>query len=364
MLRDKQKIPEGNWKIWLLLAGRGFGKTTAGALAVKKLIDEEKVFNVAFIGETLYETRVIMLENCLFKYVNEFVFNPSLKVVKIKKCICRLFGGDRYDKLRGFEFDLVWIDEFAKIKNAFDLYQQVLLCLRKNETKLIITTTPKNISILKEIIKENNVVITQGSTFENSSNLSDIFLSNIVGLEKTSFGRQEIYGEIIEEDSLWKTEDILYEKIENCNQYSLGVDPAVGSGVTGIILSGFKNDKYYILDDFSGNYNSYEWIYLVVDIFKKYKCIICIETNQGGNLIEGLFKNIYPDIIKYIKQYRSSISKYARAFSLYNKYKQNIIFHNKKLLELEKEMLYNPKDRVDALVFSILGFGLSKIYFI
>lgn len=406
-LREKQKLPSGDWNIWILCAGRGFGKTLAGSMAVNSLVMNNNYKNVAIIGATLFDVRNIMIEghsgllniNSEIKY-----FINNKKLLWKNGAIGNGFGGEHYNKLRGYQFDLVWIDEFAKINNIKFLWDQINFCLRLGKSKIIITTTPRNIDILKEIIQYPKTVITYGSSYENKQFLSYNFFENIQKYENTPFGQQEIHGKLITGTSLWSKNDIkhmeqneiswekyLYNmevyntdynssfnnlsfdknsynnknnfqllidnyllNISICKnkKYVIGVDPGFGgNSETGIVLSAINEKKTYeVIDDFSGNYKPEEWIYLVKAISKHFNGIISIETNHGNDLITSIFVN-YPVVPQ-----KTYINKYSRSLPIYLLYNNKNVLHRTNFNFLENSMINfetSKKDRIDALVWSL-----------
>lgn len=215
LLREEQRIPEGKWTHWLICAGRGFGKTFTGAYWVNYLVNNWNYKKVGLIGHTIIEARNIMIEGSS----GLMFFNSKLHMYAYKKMVIWpngaigiYFGGEFYNKLRGYEFDLIWIDEFAKIKNGSQLMEQIYFCLRKkgNLSRIIITTTPQNTESMKKLFAIPNIVITNGSSYDNKDNLSSDFIQNIQQYENTSFGNQEIHGLLIDNSNLWTLEDIVY----------------------------------------------------------------------------------------------------------------------------------------------------------
>ncbi len=386
--RDKQKIPNGNWFIWLILAGRGFGKTRTGAESVMQLICSNKYKSIGLIGKNIKETKQIMIEGPSGILSTTFaeILNKSNnnKKLSFKYCSSKkqiewnngakmyMLGGDNPNSIRGFQFDLVWIDEFAKFNNPEALLHQVFFSLRLgNNPKCIITTTPKPLKILKNLSDDKSVHVTNGSTFENAQYLSKQFL-NLVKLKynNTFIGKQELLGELImeKENSLWKRHNIQYKKIElNCfEKIVIGVDPAVtsnkNSDETGIIVAGLGIDSnIYVIDDLSGKYKGSEWAKIVVRASFDYKAnYVVVENNNGGDLVIENLKSI--DNTLPIKTVHAVKGKVSRAEPISILYESNKVFHFKEFNLLEEQMCnmsydsagegYSP-DRVDALVWAI-----------
>jgi phage terminase large subunit-like protein len=354
--RKNQLLPDTDWKIWLILAGRGFGKTRAGAEGVLELITNKKAKYVGIMGETIFEARNLMIEGqsglLSNSQLNYKYLSSQRKIIFENEAICQFFGADYFDKLRGFQFDLVWIDEFAKFKNCSEVFDQLMMCLRLGEAKMIITTTPQNKQILLKIMSRPDVHITRGTSFDNHS-LSDQFHKNLSKYEGTNFGKQEIYGEMTE-NCLWNLGDIHYGISKNIVKYALGVDPAIENGTTGIILAGVDiAGTIFILNDYSISGQVEQWMLCIKELSDKYADLdIVIEVNQGGNLLIDLAK-MYQINSKIIKK-RAHHSKYERNIKLHILYQKKLVKHINVLTELENELLYNRKDRVDATYWVVM----------
>jgi predicted phage terminase large subunit-like protein len=391
--REKQKIPSGDWFLWMLLAGRGFGKTRTGAETIMQLVNSGKYKKIAIIGKTIKEARDIMIEGQsgllsttiaekLARNKEEDIDDPDLikcKYFPSKKQIiwengakAYIFGADNYNSLRGYQFDLIWIDEFCKYKYPEALWQEVLFTLRLGDApKCIMTTTPKGLKILKKLTENSDTHLTYGSTFENSNNLSAHFIKTMkADYMETRIGRQELFGEILldKENTLWKREDIIYKNIDRecLSRVVIGIDPAVSTGEssneTGIIVAGLGyDDKIYVIDDLSGKYKPPEWAKIVCRAYQDYKAgKVVAETNNGGDLVREVLTTIYPHIpFKPVKAIRDKI---ARAEPISMLYESKRVFHINEFSELERQMcdlsyddkhLTDSPDRVDALVWSI-----------
>ncbi|MDR1476120.1 MAG: terminase family protein [Holosporales bacterium] len=401
--RDKQKMPQDDWWLWMILAGRGFGKTRTGAESTIALVNAGNYKKIAIIGKTIKEAKDIMIEgqsgllsttiaqkmfqNAEYEGDNSGIipfkyFSSKKQIIWKNGAKAYLFGGDDYDSIRGYQFDLIWIDEYAKFNNPDLLWEQVLFTLRLGEDpKCIMTTTPKAIQILKDLSDDKTIHLTYGSTFENKTNLSARFVENMEAKYLTTkIGRQELFGELIleKENTVWKRENIIYRPIEyDClSRIVIGIDPAVSCGEnsdeTGIIVAGIGfDDKIYILDDLSGRYKPPEWAKIVCRAYKDYGvCRIIAETNNGGDLVREMLTTIYPNIP--FKSTRAIKGKISRAEPISLLYESNRVFHIKEFYELEKQMCelsYDDKmkrspDRVDALVWAISELKEREEYFV
>ena len=197
LARENQLPPSGDdWLIWMILAGRGFGKTRAGSETVKMWVDAGKCRRIALIGDTIDEVREVMVEgksgllSVSALSENGVIFEPSKRRLSWRNgAEARIYSAESYEKLRGPEFDLIWMDELAKFRNDQETFDQALLSLRIGKSpKLIITTTPRPTPLINSITKRSDAIVTKGSTYENQRILSNKFAKNLTG--QSSDGRR------------------------------------------------------------------------------------------------------------------------------------------------------------------------------
>ena len=397
--RPEQRIPNTDKWLWLILAGRGFGKTRTGAEAVMELVNRGKYKSIAIVGKSVVEARDVMVEGlsgllsttiAQKMYKNQEAQIEDSDILKFKFYRSKnlivwengakayLIGADHYEKIRGYQFDLVWMDEFAKYNHPKETWHQILFSLRLGEDpRCIITTTPKPLKILKQMVDSEGTYLTQGTTFQNEENLSQRFLKTIKETYgNTWMGKQELEGQLImmKENAIWKKSDIQHNEIDRdaLERVVIGVDPAVSSNEnsdeTGIIVAGIGYDeKIYVLDDLSGKYSASEWAKVVCRACHDYSasCIVA-ETNNGGDLVSEMIKTINP--YAPFRQVRAIKGKIARAEPISLLYSNRRVFHTKEFFALEEQMCdltYDGKiqkspDRVDALVWAILELKNKK----
>jgi phage terminase large subunit-like protein len=375
--RPEQQEPEGSWRVWLILAGRGFGKTRTGAETIRQWATSGRYKNIALIAETEHEARSVMIEGesgilSVHHPEEQPRFEMSQKrLVWPNGAQATIYSSENYEKLRGPQFDGAWIDEFAKYRDPQSLWEQLNFCLRLGEhPRTIITTTPRPLPLLKKMMsqKDEGVVVTQGNTFQNRQNLSSEFLSYMEdSLSHSSLGRQELWGEIIDkqDNTLWT-----WDMIQGCQESHMpafervimAIDPAVTctnmSDETGIIVAGRYQNKIYILGDYSGKFSISQWGEKIPHIFNRHKIHgIVVEVNQGGDFLTHMLKQICP--FAPIYSVRAIQSKWDRAIPISALYHQKKVFHYSGRLEiLEKQMCeYTPgsrsPDRLDALVWAV-----------
>ncbi len=235
-----------------------------------------------------------------------------------------LVSGDEPERLRGLNSSSVWLDELGSMKYPQEVINMVKLGLRISDMpRCIITTTPKPIKVIKDLLIKQNVFITRGSTYENRDNLSPVFFDAIISdLENTRLGRQEIYAEILEDvlGALWNRsilEETRVDIIPELQRIVVAIDPAVSmkkkSNETGIIVAGLGEDgQGYLLDDVSIKGSPEQWASMAVHCYYKYGANgIVAESNQGGDMVKYTIKTIDDKVP--VKLIHASLGKFARA---------------------------------------------------
>jgi predicted phage terminase large subunit-like protein len=379
--RPSQLPPAGNWNTWLILAGRGFGKTRAGAETIRNWVNTQESKRIALIGQSLQEVRSVMVEGksgllAVSPPHERPTFEPSKNQLRWPcGALATLYGADYYEKLRGPEFDTAWVDELAKFRYAQEFWEQLRLSLRLAPARCIVTTTPRPIPLLTHIINDSGTVLTKGNTFENSANLSHTFLEQIKAqFDNTRLGQQELYAELLSEQqgALWSRTNILYEHPKDeFKRVVIAIDPATThhaqSDETGIVVAALgHNNCVYVLDDISGRFSPNSWGEKVAKAYGKYGADrVVAEVNKGGDLVEGVLKTVAPHIS--YRPVRATRGKYTRAEPVAALYEQKKVFHIKPLVELEAQMCtYVPgittksPDRMDALVWAITSLMLES----
>ena len=379
--RKEQHLPPGAWRQWLILAGRGFGKTRTGAEAVRRLVETKQARRIALIGQTLKEAEAVMVSGksgllSVCPYVKP-KFEATKHVLTFSHgATARLFGGDAFESLRGPQFDLVWIDEFCKFRYPKEVWEQVQLTLRLGQTpRCIITTTPRPIGILEEIMKDTKTFVTKGTTFDNSANLAPSFLSYMKETFATSsLGAQEIYGELLnaQEGALWKRDMMLYRQgtSHDFSRVVIAIDPAMTyhneSDETGIIVAAKgQGDTFYVLDDLSGRFSPLDWAERVVKAFYTYQADrVVAEVNAGGDMVERIIASV--DSTLPYKSVRAIKGKRTRAEPIAALYEKRRVFHARPFTELEHQLCHfvagsSPSpDRLDALVWALTELSEKK----
>jgi len=373
--RDKQKLPPGDWITWLIMAGRGFGKSRTGAETVRIWSDHYPIIHL--IGRTASDVRDTMIEGpagilAIHPNRNRPKYEPSKKRLTWPNgCKGELFSADEPDLLRGPQCHKLWADELASWQYAQEAWDNAMMGLRLGtHPQAIVTTTPRPIPTIKELVKDTTTHLTRGSTFENKDNLAQSFFNKIISkYEGTRIGKQELYAELLEDiiGALW-TQKMIQEayvaKAPELIRIVVAIDPAVTSDIssdqTGIIVAGLGiDDRCYILEDLSGTYTPTEWAQKAIGAYNYHKADLIIgEANNGGDMIEQILRTLQRNI-PYSKVHATR-GKVTRAEPIVALYEQNKIKHLGGLPDLETQMTTwaakegeKSPDRVDAMVWAV-----------
>ncbi|PZN97396.1 MAG: ATP-binding protein [Alphaproteobacteria bacterium] len=384
-LRPAQLPPPGDWAIWAILAGRGFGKTRAGAEWIHALAAAPGR-RFALVGPTLDTTRAVMVEgeSGLLARVppgGDVSYVPSLRQLTWPNgSQARLFSGGEPDALRGGQFDFAWGDEFAHWPRAEATLTNLRLATRLGlHPQLLLTTTPLPYAWLKAMLAEPGVVVTRGRMDDNRANLP---ASLIAGLERryggSAIGRQELDGEIVDdlEGALWTRALIERQRATETPammRVVIGVDPPAGGaqGVCGIVAVGLGTDGIgYVLGDESVEGGPPEgWARAVVAAVDKWRADkVIAEINNGGDMVPSLLRAA--DSALAVDTVRASRGKVARAEPVASLYGNRRVLHAGAFPALEDQLcgllrsgIYAgpgaSPDRADALVWALTALMLG-----
>ena len=390
--RPEQLAPEGDWNIWLLLAGRGFGKTRTAAEWVREearvTTDGQRRF--ALVARTAADVRDVLIEGesglmNVCPPSERPLYEPSKRRVTFANGnTCTAFTADEPDSLRGPQFTHAWGDEVAAWRQTPDAagmtaFDNLRVGTRLGrQPKILLTTTPKRVPLLYSLLAEaeknpEKVRVSRGSTMDNSGNLSESYIDAITGVYAgTRLASQELYGEMLDavEGALWTD-----EMIENYRQGSfpsglplrvIGVDPSVAENPKdecGIVVVGSTADRdlykrqSWVLEDASVLGSPTVWAQQVVAMAKKWGCPVVAEVNQGGALVKNAIHTIDPTIT--VLEVHSKFGKALRAEPVTLAYEQGRVHHVGYFAELESQMSSwipgegKSPDRIDALVHAL-----------
>jgi phage terminase large subunit-like protein len=372
--RPKQLAPPGDWRVWLILAGRGFGKTRSGAEWVRQKVMQNEAGRIALVGATAADVRDTMIEGesgllRIFPPGQRPKYEPSKRRITFKNgAKATTYSADEPDRLRGPNHDLAWCDEIAAWRYP-DAYDQLIFGLRiGNDPRLVATTTPRPTRLIRNLVEREDVIVTRGSTYENQMNLAPTFLEEVKArYEGTRLGRQELYAEILDdvEGALWTREMIENARVNNLPDLTrivIGVDPAVSnketSSETGIVAVGVDaQGTGYVLDDKSLKGSPVEWANAAIALYHRASADrIVVEANQGGDMVRHTLQTV--ESLIPIKTVHATRGKRTRAEPISALYEQGKVKHVGAFPILEDQMCsWTPEsdspDRLDALVWGL-----------
>ena len=372
--RPKQITPEGNWFIWILLAGRGFGKSRTASEDLARYALSHPGERIAVVSATTNDLRKVCFEGdsgilnvippkCVKQY------NISMSQIELfNGALIEGFSAEKPDRLRGPQFHRAYCDELASWQRP-DTFDMLMFGLRLGKNpQCVITTTPRPTQLIKDLMKRSDIHITRGSTFDNKANLAPSFIKAVEAkYDGTRLGRQELYAEILDDNpgALWKRDDIDSTRVSTHPELLrivVAIDPAVtnkeDSDETGIIVAGIANINGtihgYILDDVSMKGSPDEWARKAVQTYHHWKADRIIgETNNGGDMIETVIRTIDPSVS--YKGVHASRGKLTRAEPISALYEQHKVHHVGMFPQLEDSMCeWDPvhstdsPDRMDA----------------
>ena len=372
LARENQRPPAWDWRTWLILAGRGFGKTRTGAEWLRA--QQHTAPRMAIIAPTFADARDICVEGesglqaiCgqgeITKWnrsIGELEFRSGAKV--------KLFSGDKPDRLRGPQHYAIWFDELAAFQYVQQAWDMAMFGLRLGENpRAVVTTTPRPIPLIKRLMTDATTAVTRGSTYDNRANLAPAFFAEIVTrYEGTRLGRQELNAELIDdvEGALW-TRTMLEAgrvmKFENPFRIVIGVDPkanAAAESETGIVAAALcKDGRIYIIDDASINDMPERWARQVVSTYHKWNADrVVAEVNQGGDMVVSTLRAV--DAGLPVTTVHATKGKWTRAEPVSALYEQGKVRHVGSFPKLEDQMCSwlpgeDSPDRLDAMVWAV-----------
>ena len=383
---DHQRPPQSDWTTWLILGGRGAGKTRAGAEWVRELAVRDANARIALIGETEHDGREVMVEGmsgvlAVHRRDERPQWIPSRRRLQWKNgAVAQLFSAEDPEQLRGPQFSAAWCDEFAKWRQAEATFDMLQFGLRLGERpRQVITTTPRPLAFIKKLIADPTTALTRAGTASNAYFLAPAFLDHVLArYGDTRLGRQELKGEIIEErsDALWTRARLEAARVATAPALSrvvVAVDPPAsarpGADACGIVAAGRGSDgAFYVLEDASaGGLSPQAWAVKAIALWRRLQadCLVA-EVNQGGDMVRAVIREA--DAAVPVVSVRASRGKYLRAEPVAQLYEQGRVKHVGAFPALEDEMCDfgldglssgRSPDRLDALVWAIaaLSYG-------
>jgi phage terminase large subunit-like protein len=313
--RDEQLPPRGAWYIWLILAGRGWGKTRTGAEFVRWRVESGQAHRIGLIGQTAADVRDVIVEGesgilAISPPWNRPKYEPSKRRLTWPNgAIATTFSGDEPDQLRGPQHDTVWCDELAKWRYAQDCWDNMEMGLRLgDDPRAIVTTTPRPIPLILALRDDPQTArpTTNLSTHVNRANVSSRFIQRVTGrYAGTRLGRQELDAEILDDipGALWTRSGIEATRVRQAPgliRIVVGVDPSAGGvdGETGIVVGGEGIDHAgYVLEDCTTSGDPAVWAAAVIRAYILHRADkIVAEKNNGGEMIAHVIRQTSVEI--------------------------------------------------------------------
>ncbi len=386
-----QLPPEGMWRSWVILGGRGAGKTRAGAEWVRSQVegarplDEGRARRVALIGETLDQVRDVMV----FGDSGILACSPpdrrpeweatKRRLVWPNGAVAQAFSASEPETLRGPQFDAAWADELGKWKRGEEAWDMLQFALRLgDDPRQVVTTTPRNVEVLKQLLDAPSTVRTHAPTAANRAFLAESFLAEMQArYGGTRLGRQELDGVLLEDadGALWTgaaLEALRVGEAPELDRVVVAVDPPVtghdasddcGIVVVGAVTQGPPQEwRAWVLEDASVSAASPKvWAEAAIAARDRWDAErLVAEVNQGGDLVESVLRQVDP-LVPY-RSVRAARGKAARAEPVAALYEQGRVMHLPGLGALEEQMCRmtargfegkGSPDRVDALVWAL-----------
>ena len=390
--RENQRPPEGDdWLVWLILAGRGFGKTRTGAeYIIDRAANGPKNGRFALIGQTAKDVREVMVlgeSGILAKSPRWFrprynKTHGTLEWPNGSMGFC--FSSEEPGQLRGPQFHDAWCDELAKWSYIDECWSNLNLALRLGADegyvpRRVITTTPLPLDLIKKLIADIRTRVTRGSTFDNADNLAASYIEDVTRqYADTRLGRQELYADILDDapGALWKHAWFDRDRVPSppeLERIVVSIDPPAADpkfrvydeekrAEAGITVGGLACDPHpdgtkhkYLLEDLSTHGSPTEWATVAIEAYHRHRAdLIVAEVNNGGAMIEAILRSVDPRVP--YKQLWASRGKQTRAEPIATQYEKGKIHHCGRFPTLESQLASwvrggKSPDRLDSTVW-------------
>lgn len=392
---EPERFANGDAFGWLILAGRGSGKTRTGAETVRGRVERHQRLHtphlrIAFVAETAADARDVLIEGesgllAISHPDNMPRYYPSRRLIKWP-CGCRGFtySGEEPDQLRGPQHDFAWVDEFAKYKYPEECMDNLELGLRLGDTpQMLITTTPRPIKEVRDLVKDDQFVVTGGNSYTNIQNLAPTYIKRVIKkYEGTRRGRQELHAEVLDdiEGALWTRARLDKNRVRETPdliRIVVSIDPSVSdeedSDEIGIVVCGIARHRNgiihgYCMDDLSGIYTVDQWAQRAVKAFDVHEADAIVgEVNNGGDLVAKTIHTVRESIP--FRKVWASRGKVVRAEPISALDEQGRIHHVGNFAELEDQLVAfttlgytgpGSPDRADAYVWGFTDLMLQR----
>ena len=383
--RAEQWTDRADWTVWLMLGGRGSGKTRAGAEYMQALVNgrapgRRATGQVAFVAETHADAREVMIEGesgllAVARAHERPSWSPSRRRLEWPNgAVGHTFSSEDPDGLRGPQFAAAWCDELAKWTYPQETFDMLQFALRLGESPCqVVTTTPRNVPLLRRLLDAPRTLVSRMRTRDNERMLAPTFLDSVVRrYEGTRLGRQELDGELLEDraDALWSRAALERARGEAPPEFDrvvIAVDPPVTAGKRsdscGIVVAARGGDLAFVLADLTlSGASPSAWAEVVCRANETYGADrIVVETNQGGDLVEEVMRTAAGRLgrVLPIRQVKATRSKRVRAEPVAALYERHLVRHCGAFPALEDEMCdFGPVDRGPGSAGG--GWGLSS----
>lgn len=380
--REDQCPPAGDWHVWMLLAGRGFGKTRTGAEWVRAFAEATPGARIALVAASLHEARQVMVEGesgllAIAPEARRPDYESSLRRLTWPNgAVATLYSAAEPDSLRGPEHEAAWCDEIAKWPQGEAAWDNLMLTMRIGaQPQVVATTTPRGVPLVRRLMKEAGVAVTRGTTASNRLNLSPRWQATMVAIYGgTRLGRQELDGDLLEdvEGALWSR-----ELIERCRvdadavgkpvRVVIGVDPPASArgDACGIVVAALLRDgRLAVVEDASvARAAPAVWAQAVAAAAARWGAErVVAESNMGGDMVAETLAQA--DAWLPVRAVHASVGKARRAEPVALAYERGRVVHAGAFAELEDQLCGlqigggyagpgRSPDRVDACVWAL-----------
>ena len=389
--RRPQQNPqwEDGWYIWLLMTGRGYGKTRTGAEAVNEAVWERGVKRIVIMGRTEADTIRIMVKGASgILHVGPPERRPVFKKDEMEVhwpngAVALVVSAESPDAVRGPEFELAWVDELASFSGLTDElnspWTNLLMSVRSgDDPRIIVTSTPRRLQVLRDLEKAKTTRVTYGSTYDNIDNLPKSYIDTVIKpREGTRLAEQEIHGKILpdEEGALFTTGDIEKGRVKadmklwrKMNRLVVAIDPAASvtdtSDQTGICVAGEREGEAYIFSSDGLKLSPNEWAGRGLKLYDMFEASqVIAEANNGGDMVKTVITNLRPTApVMIIKATRG---KALRAEPVSLMYQNGRVHHVGEFPSLEADMVRFPDecefdDEIDAMVYAVTNLLIRR----
>ena len=369
-----------DWTTWLVLGGRGAGKTRAGAEWVREVALADPKARIALIGEGEHETREVMVEGvsgvlAVHRQDERPEWIATRRLLQWRNgAVAQVFSAEDPESLRGPQFSAAWLDELAKWRHAEATFDMLQFGLRLGERpRQVVTTTPRPTGLLKRLIADERTAVTHAGTRANAYNLAPAFVETVLKrYHGTRLGRQEIEGELIEEraDALWtraRIEAGRVNEVPALQRIVVAVDPPGSArktgGACGIVAAGRDGEGaiFVLADDSAAGLSPQAWATKAIALWRRLQAdALVAEMNFGGDMVRAVIREADPNVP--MMAVRATRGKYLRAEPVAQLYEQGRVHHVGTFPALEDEMCDfgldglssgRSPDRLDALVWAV-----------